>query len=470
MAEVVKEGADLGIAWDGDADRCFFVDEHGGFADSDFACALLARQVLAAHPGAEILYDVRSSRAIADTVRAAGGRPVANRVGHAFFKARMHEQGGAFGGEVSGHYYFADFHNAGLGDAARPAHAGAARPHGPHARRAAGPVPVALLHLGRGQLRGGRPGGEAGRDPRALRRRGAVRARRHLRRLRRLALQRPRRQHRAAAAPVPGEPRLAGAHGGQARRGAGRHPRPEPAASADRVDVGDVRAVVVRARTARPRTTRRAPRPAPPRTSCAGRWPARSRRSSAGRPRRWRRRRTARRGSPAPCSRRSTRPCPSSSRRCPARRGRRPRRARRPPRPTPSRGGRPRPARRAAAARGRAGGSPPRRRPRRVSSAAMAMRIPDHPISTSRAEVSSTAAPAPRSCRQDRRVRRGSAWRPPRHPVSGSQSSSRQRRPGRRAGRRSSSRGPRDRPGSCWPARARGRACAAAAGGRRSRR
>jgi phosphomannomutase len=115
MEEVVREGADLGIAWDGDADRCFFVDEQGRFADAEFTCALLARQVLATHPGAEILYDVRSSRAVADTVRAAGGRPVANRVGHAFFKARMHEQGGAFGGEVSGHYYFADFHNVDSG-------------------------------------------------------------------------------------------------------------------------------------------------------------------------------------------------------------------------------------------------------------------------------------------------------------------------------------------------------------------
>jgi phosphomannomutase len=113
--KVIGERADLGIAWDGDADRCFFIDEHGRFADGDFVCALLARQVLAAHPGADVLYDVRASRAVADTVRAAGGRPLVNRVGHAFFKARMHAEGGAFGGEVSGHYYFADFHNADSG-------------------------------------------------------------------------------------------------------------------------------------------------------------------------------------------------------------------------------------------------------------------------------------------------------------------------------------------------------------------
>jgi phosphomannomutase len=83
--------------------------------DGDFLTALLARQVLESHPGADILYDVRASRAVADTVRAAGGTPLVNRVGHAFFKTRMREEGGIFGGEVSGHYYFADFYNADSG-------------------------------------------------------------------------------------------------------------------------------------------------------------------------------------------------------------------------------------------------------------------------------------------------------------------------------------------------------------------
>ncbi len=113
--KVRSEGADLGIAWDGDADRCFFIDGDGEFADGDFVCALLARGVLEKRPGAEILYDVRSSRAVPDTVRAAGGIPLINRVGHAFFKSRMREEGGAFGGEVSGHYYFADFYDADSG-------------------------------------------------------------------------------------------------------------------------------------------------------------------------------------------------------------------------------------------------------------------------------------------------------------------------------------------------------------------
>ncbi len=113
--KVLSERADLGIAWDGDADRCFFIDGGGEFVDGDFLTALLARSVLESHPGADILYDVRASRAVADTVEAAGGRALVNRVGHAFFKTRMREEGGAFGGEVSGHYYFADFYNADSG-------------------------------------------------------------------------------------------------------------------------------------------------------------------------------------------------------------------------------------------------------------------------------------------------------------------------------------------------------------------
>jgi phosphomannomutase len=115
IEKVLAERADLGMAWDGDADRCFFIDGGGEFVDGDFLTALLARSVLEAHPGADILFDVRASRAVADTVEAAGGTALVNRVGHAFFKSRMREEGGAFGGEVSGHYYFADFYNADSG-------------------------------------------------------------------------------------------------------------------------------------------------------------------------------------------------------------------------------------------------------------------------------------------------------------------------------------------------------------------
>jgi phosphomannomutase len=112
---VLEEKAELGIAWDGDADRCFFIDSEGTFCDGDFLCALLARSVLEREPGATILYDVRSSRAVPDLVRARGGTPEMNRVGHAFFKTRMRAEGAAFGGEVSGHYYFRDFYCADSG-------------------------------------------------------------------------------------------------------------------------------------------------------------------------------------------------------------------------------------------------------------------------------------------------------------------------------------------------------------------
>jgi phosphomannomutase len=112
---VRAEGAQLGIAWDGDADRCFFIDDTGEFVPGDFLTALLAASVLERRPGAEILYDVRASRAVPDTVTRLGGRALVNRVGHAFFKTRMRDEGGAFGGEVSGHYYFADFYNADSG-------------------------------------------------------------------------------------------------------------------------------------------------------------------------------------------------------------------------------------------------------------------------------------------------------------------------------------------------------------------
>jgi len=109
--------ADLGIAWDGDADRCFFIDDTGAFVDGDFLTALLARSLLEKSPtgGEAILYDVRASRAVPDTVIDAGGRPYVNRVGHAFFKTRMRAEGSLFGGEVSGHYYFRDFYCADSG-------------------------------------------------------------------------------------------------------------------------------------------------------------------------------------------------------------------------------------------------------------------------------------------------------------------------------------------------------------------
>jgi phosphomannomutase len=113
--KILEENADLGIAWDGDADRCFFVDNTGAFVDGDFLTAILAEHLLVKKPGSDILYDARASRAVADTVEAAGGKAHINRVGHAFFKTRMRDEGAIFGGEVSGHYYFHDFYNADSG-------------------------------------------------------------------------------------------------------------------------------------------------------------------------------------------------------------------------------------------------------------------------------------------------------------------------------------------------------------------
>jgi phosphomannomutase len=116
IVERIREGdVDLAIAWDGDADRCFFFDGNAEFCDGDFVCALLARAALAKEPGAMILYDPRSSRAVPDTVEALGGRTELSRVGHAFFKRRMRDEGAIFGGEVSGHYYFRDFYCADSG-------------------------------------------------------------------------------------------------------------------------------------------------------------------------------------------------------------------------------------------------------------------------------------------------------------------------------------------------------------------
>ncbi len=106
---VVENGADVGIAWDGDADRCFFIDEKGGFVAGDFLTALLARHILERNGAQTVVYDLRASWAVRDAILAAGGTPDEFRVGHAFIKRRMREVDAIFAGEVSGHYYFRDF-------------------------------------------------------------------------------------------------------------------------------------------------------------------------------------------------------------------------------------------------------------------------------------------------------------------------------------------------------------------------
>jgi phosphomannomutase len=115
VAKVLEESAELGVAFDGDADRCFFVDDTGEFVPGDFVTALLAESILEKHPGAKIIYDVRASWSVPETIERAGGIPLINRVGHAFIKQRMRDEGAVFGGEVSGHYYFRDFSQADSG-------------------------------------------------------------------------------------------------------------------------------------------------------------------------------------------------------------------------------------------------------------------------------------------------------------------------------------------------------------------
>ena len=115
VSKTLEEGADLGVAFDGDADRCFFVDDTGEFVPGDFVTALLAASVLEKEPGSKIIYDVRASWAVPETIENGGGEALINRVGHAFIKHRMRKDGAVFGGEVSGHYYFRDFSQADSG-------------------------------------------------------------------------------------------------------------------------------------------------------------------------------------------------------------------------------------------------------------------------------------------------------------------------------------------------------------------
>jgi len=115
IGKVLEEKAQLAAAFDGDADRCFFIDDTGDFVPGDFVTALLAELMLEKHPGAKIIYDVRASWAVPETIERAGGTPFINRVGHAFIKHRMREEDAVFAGEVSGHYYFRDFYQADSG-------------------------------------------------------------------------------------------------------------------------------------------------------------------------------------------------------------------------------------------------------------------------------------------------------------------------------------------------------------------
>ena len=115
VAKVKDERADLGVAYDGDADRCFFVDDSGEFVPGDFVTALIAETVLGRHRGEKVIYDVRASWAVPETIERAGGVALVNRVGHAFIKQRMRKEDAVFAGEVSAHYYFREFSQADTG-------------------------------------------------------------------------------------------------------------------------------------------------------------------------------------------------------------------------------------------------------------------------------------------------------------------------------------------------------------------
>ncbi len=115
VRKTLDEHADFGVAFDGDADRCFFVDDTGEFVPGDFATAIFAEAILQKEPAAKVIYDVRASWAVPETIERSGGVPLVNRVGHAFIKHRMRQERAAFAGEVSGHYYFRDFYQADSG-------------------------------------------------------------------------------------------------------------------------------------------------------------------------------------------------------------------------------------------------------------------------------------------------------------------------------------------------------------------
>jgi len=112
---VVAEKADLGLCFDGDADRCVVVDEQGGIIGCDLLTGVLCRHFLKQRPGTAVVYDLRSTKAVAEEIKSAGGVPVKGRVGHVFMKAELASRGGCFGGELSGHFYFADNFNADSG-------------------------------------------------------------------------------------------------------------------------------------------------------------------------------------------------------------------------------------------------------------------------------------------------------------------------------------------------------------------
>ena len=170
---VVEEGADLGLAFDGDADRCFVVDERGEPISPSAITGLVAVRELAKAPGAAVIHNLITSQAVPEIVTEHGGRPVRTRVGHSFIKQRMAETGAVFGGEHSAHYYFRDFWKADSGHAGRAARAGRAG-RAERADLGADGRLRALRRLRRDQLHGARPGRAHGRGARRPTRSGTA--------------------------------------------------------------------------------------------------------------------------------------------------------------------------------------------------------------------------------------------------------------------------------------------------------
>ncbi len=221
QAAVREHKADIGLAFDGDADRCFIVDERGEIVSPSVLAALIATRELAREPGAVVIHNLITSRAVPELVVEHGGTPVKTRVGHSYIKAKMSENNAIFGGEHSGHFYFRDFWFADSGMLAA-LHALAALGH--DSRTAVG-HPQRFLPLRRqrrDQQRGLRPGRRDGQDQERLLRtdRGYPRrARWSHRRRGYVVVQRPSLEHRAAATAERGGvgPSRGGGH---SRRGA----------------------------------------------------------------------------------------------------------------------------------------------------------------------------------------------------------------------------------------------------------
>ena len=170
VERVIAEKADIGIAWDGDADRCFFIDGTGEFIAGDFVTALLAESFLMKHPGETIIYDVRASYAVKDITSKYGGKALMNKVGHSFIKRRMRDEQAIFGGEVTGHYYFRNNFYADNGFIPALLILELMSRKGQTLRELLAPLRAEVLHLGRDQHQGQRH-----RD-RAAEARGARRA------------------------------------------------------------------------------------------------------------------------------------------------------------------------------------------------------------------------------------------------------------------------------------------------------